>query len=320
MKMKIRTKVLLGILFLFVEFVIIGFLSMYNVSTIKYSSDMMIKNNYRTVHYAENMIQAIDETNTAVNSLFLNKNYHYDKNSLTVSFNKFEENLNQEEKNITEFGEKELVQSIKDKYFKYKSLVAEQKIDTINDKINYYSVNILPLVNELKAKIFSVSNLNMHSIVQKNENLSEKVGHIYKNLSILLALCFAITFTFMINFPSYIAGPIKKITENIKEITNDNFKSRIEISSSDEFKELAEAINFMAEKLEMNYRSIVEKPKVKVDKTIDETQIVLNIETLLSSVKTLIGSMSKINDNETLQKQSEIIKEIEQELTKIVKS
>jgi nitrate/nitrite-specific signal transduction histidine kinase len=266
------------------------------------------------------MIQAIDETNTAVNSLFLNKNYPYDKNSLNVSFNKFEENLNQEEKNITEVGEKEFVQSIKEKYLKYKSLLTDQHTDKINDKINYYSMNIFPLANELKAKIFTVSTLNMQSIAQKNENLSEMVSRIYKNLSILLALCFAITFSFMINFPNYIAGPIKKITNNIKEITNDNFKGRIEISSSDEFKELAEAINFMAEKLEKEYKSIIEKPIVKVDKTINEEQVLQNIQTLLSSVKTLVGSMSKVNNNETLQEQSEIIREIEQELTKVTKS
>ena len=236
MKLKIRTKVSVGILFLFAEFALIGGLSMYYISSIKYSSELMIKNNYWSVHYSENMIQAIDETHTAVNSIFLNKKYHYDENSLTVSFNKFEENLNLEDKNITEFGEKELVQSIRQDYFKYKSLVTEQNIDFINDKVNYYTVNVLPLLNELKAKIFTVSTLNMQAIVQKNASLNNMINRIYKNLSIVLALCFAITFTFMINFPSYIAGPIKKITENIKEITNNNFKSRIRISSNDEFK------------------------------------------------------------------------------------
>jgi nitrate/nitrite-specific signal transduction histidine kinase len=320
MKMKIRTKVLLGILFIFVEFVIIGFLSMYYISSIKYGSELMIKNNYRSVHYAENMIQAIDETNTAVNSLFLNSKYPYDKNSLTSSFNIFEENLKLEENNITEFGEKELVQSIKENYFIYKSLIADKNNITTNDKINYYSINILPLTNELKTKIFSLSSLNMQSILHKNESLSETVGRIYKNLSILLTLCFILTFTFLFNFPSFISGSIMKITENIKEITNSNFKKRIEISSNDEFKELVEAINQMVEKLGKINQPIVEKHIVKIEKTKDEEQIMQNIQTLLDSVKTLVDSMSKINDNATLQKQSEIIKEIEQDLAKVVKS
>jgi len=321
MKFKIRTKVLFGILFLFLEFVLIGALSIYYISSIKYSSEMMIKNNYWSVHYSENMIQAIDETNTAVNSLFLNKQYHNDKANLTVSFNKFEENLNLEEKNITEFGEKELVQSIRQNYLKYKTLVMEQKIDNIADKVNYYSVNVLPLANELRAKIFTVSTLNMQSIVQKNQSVNEMIRRIYKNMSIVMAICFLITFSFMINFPNYIAGPIKKITESIKEITNSNFKSRITITSKDEFKELGEAINFMAEKLEHNYHQVVvKKPVVEEVKQVNTNEVLQNIQALLGSVSTLVDSIAETNKDEALQKQAELIKEIEHELSKSINS
>jgi len=321
MKFKIRTKVLFGILFLFVEFLLIGALSIYYISSIKYSSEMAIKNNYRSVHYSENMIQAIDETNTAESSLLLNKQYHYDKNSLSVSFNSFEENLQLEEKNITEFGEKELVQSIKENYNKYKSLLSEPKSTNTTDNFTNYSANILPLANDIKTKIFTVSTLNMQSIVQKNESLNEMIRHIYKILSIVMTICFLITFSFMINFPNYIAGPIKKITENIKEITNSNFRSRIIISTKDEFKELAEAINYMAEKLEKNYHlPVVEKEPAIDKKAIDNNLILQNIQLLLGSVSTLIDAISKSNDNETLQKQSALIKEIEHELSKAIKS
>ncbi|HJV76843.1 MAG TPA: HAMP domain-containing protein [Paludibacter sp.] len=321
MNLKIRTKVLLGILFLFVEFALIGGLSIYYISSIKYSSQLMIKNNYWSVHYSENMIQAIDEAQSGVSTQFLNKQqYAHDKNSTLVSFNKFEENLGLEEKNITEFGEKELVQSIRDKYTKYKALVSDQKVDNIGDKAGYYSANILPLVNELKTKIFTVSTLNMQSIVQKNESLNETIKRIYKSLSIVLAVCFLITFSFMINFPNYIAGPIKKITENIKEIANSNFKNRIHISSRDEFKELAEAINSMSEKLEVSYKAAVMERRVeKVEKPLDENLVLQNIQSLLSSVSTLVESISKDSKNEILHKQAEAIKIIEEELTQIIK-
>ena len=327
MKFKIRTKVLFGILFLFVEFVLIGALSIYYISSIKYSSELTIKNNYRSVHYSENMIQAIDETNTAESSLLLNKQYHYDKNALSVSFDRFEENLQLEEKNITEFGEKELVQSIKENYLKYKSLLSEPKSPNTTDKFTNYSVNVLPLANELKSKIFTVSTLNMQSIVQKNESLNEMIRHIYKILSIVLTVCFLITFSFMINFPNYIAGPIRKITESIKEIANSDFKSIIIVSRKDEFKELAEAINYMAEKLENSFQQVVVEKKTIVDKatiadetTIDNNQVLLNIQSLLGSVSTLIDSISQTNNDEALQKQSEIIKEIELELSKSIKA
>jgi nitrogen fixation/metabolism regulation signal transduction histidine kinase len=320
MKLKIRTKVLLGILFVFVEFVIIGFLSMYYVSTLKYGSELLIKNNYRSVQYAENMVQSLDETNTAVNSLFLNKHYQYDKELVTGSFDKFEKNLQLEGQNITELGEKELVQSIEEKYARYKSLVLEQNIKSIPDKVNFYTSNILPLTNELKAQIFSVSTLNMHSIVQKNEKLSEMVSQIYKNLSILLTFCLLITASFLFNFPNYIAGPIKRITENVKEIADNNFSSRIRISTNDEFKELSEAINDMAEKLETNYQQVgLHQPATSAPE-IDENEILHNIQGLLESIRPVIESISKNSGNKTLQQQTEILKEIEYELSKAIKS
>jgi len=320
MKFKIRTKVLFGILFLFLEFVLIGSLSIYYISSIKYSSEMTIKNNYRSVHYSENMIQAIDETNTAVSSLFFNKQYRSDKNSLTASFTRFEDNLNLEEDNITEFGEKEMVQSVRQNYMKYKSLISDQKTDNITDKVNYYTVNILPLANELKAKIFTVSTLNMQSIVQKNESVNQMIRHMYKILSIVLMICFLITFSFMINFPNYIAGPIRKITEDIKDIANSDFRNRITINSKDEFKELAEAINYMAEKLEQNYQNIVvEKKPVTDNKAVDNNLVLQNIQSLLGSVSTLIDSIAQSNKDESLQKQSMLIKEIESELSKSIK-
>jgi len=324
MNLKIRTKVLLGILFLFAEFALIGGMSIYYISSIKYSSELMIKNNYWSVHYAENMIQAIDETQTAASSLFLNKQqYAYDKNSFSVSCTKFEENLNLEEKNITEFGEKELVQSIKQKYAKYKTLVSGGKNDNIGDRASYYSQNILPLVNELKTKIFSVSTLNMQSIVQKNESLNEAIRHIYKSLSIVLAICFLITFSFMINFPNYIAGPIKRITESVKEMTGNNFKSRIRVPANGEFKELAEAINSISEKMEAGYKAEVAESKVekvaKAETNLDEKLVLQNIQSLLSSVSTLVESISLNNHNEILHQQSLAIKEIENELSKVTK-
>jgi len=197
----------------------------------------------------------------------------------------------------------------------------EQKIDNITDKVNYYSVNVLPLANELRAKIFTVSTLNMQSIVQKNESVNEMIRRIYKNMSIVMAICFLITFSFMINFPNYIAGPIKKITESIKDITNSNFKSRITITSKDEFKELGEAINFMAEKLEHNYHQVVvKKPVVEEVKQVNTNEVLQNIQALLGSVSTLVDSIAETNKDEALQKQAELIKEIEHELSKSINS
>jgi nitrogen fixation/metabolism regulation signal transduction histidine kinase len=293
MNLKIRTKILFGILFLFIEFLVIGFLGIYYISSINSNTGLMIKDNYRSVQYSENMIQAIDDIQTAVSSKYLNKMYSFDKNSLTLSFDKFEENLKSEENNITELGEKELAQTIHQMYFKYKSFVLITKTDSVNDKIGFFSANISPIFSGLKTKIFAVSTLNMQAIVQKNENLNETVNSAYKNLTIALTLCFLITFAFTFNFPNYIAKPIQEITDSIKEIANRNYKTQIEFSANNELKQLAEAFDYMSEKLEENRQIIAENQSVKETKSIDQNQVLQNIELMLGSVRTLKDSLLK---------------------------
>jgi PAS domain S-box-containing protein len=59
-----------------------------------------------------------------------------------------------------------------------------------------------------------------------------------------------ISFTFVINFPAYLASPIKQLTEGIRAITAKNYEQRLHFSSNDEFGELATAFNLMAQKLD----------------------------------------------------------------------
>jgi signal transduction histidine kinase len=56
--------------------------------------------------------------------------------------------------------------------------------------------------------------------------------------------------TFNFNFPSLVASPIAKLTRGIKAIAKRNYGERIHLNRNDEFGELANAFNTMAEKLD----------------------------------------------------------------------
>jgi nitrate/nitrite-specific signal transduction histidine kinase len=318
MKLNIKTKVFFGILFIFVEFFVIGAISIYYFSEINTTTGLMIKNNYKSVQYSENMIKTIDEVHLAVTSLILNKSYHFDKNSLTASQKSFEDNLNLEKNNITETGERELAESVHQKYLKYKTLIDKIKIDSLENMSNFYFMNILPLYNEIKTDIFSISNLNMHAIIQRNDNLNEMIITIYKNLSIVFTICFLLTFTFVFNFPNYIAKPIKEITENIKEMANKKFKTVIKFSSHDEFNQLSEAFDFMVDKVSENYKPVIVEKVVAENRNFEEKNILQNIQELLLSVSKLMVSLEKLENKDLLQKQSEIINKVGQDLSKII--
>ena len=76
----------------------------------------------------------------------------------------------------------------------------------------------------------------------------------------------------------------------------------------------------MAEKLETNYKpNVIEKQPDQVEKPLNEDLVLQNIQSLLSSVGTLLESISLKNNNEILLMQSKAIKEIEEELSKVIK-
>jgi nitrate/nitrite-specific signal transduction histidine kinase len=52
-----------------------------------------------------------------------------------------------------------------------------------------------------------------------------------------------------VNFPSYVADPIAQLTNSIKSIANKDYEERLHFDRKDEFEELANAFNQMAEKL-----------------------------------------------------------------------
>ena len=69
-------------------------------------------------------------------------------------------------------------------------------------------------------------------------------------ITFCLTVCLLLGFTFLFNFPSLVASPIASLTEGIKAIANKNYGERIHLNRKDEFGDLANAFNTMAERLD----------------------------------------------------------------------
>jgi nitrate/nitrite-specific signal transduction histidine kinase len=257
------------------------------------------------------MIQAIDEINAEQNATIYN-NQTTDRDEIKTSFAKFDENLKLQQNNVTEIGEKELTTKIQQRFSKYRSLLLAGNTSLENKQL-------ATLNEEIKILILSVSTLNMHAILLKNELLTEKINHSYKIISIVLAISFMISFTFMINFPSSISEPLNKLSVGVKEMVNSNFSNKIRITSNDEFRELAESLNSMAEKLEKN-NSIVNnsQPIVSEIEPINENMLLHQIAALLAAIHPIINSLEISRNNESLLRQTKALSKIEMEISKFI--
>jgi signal transduction histidine kinase len=222
--MNVKTKIRAGLIFLLAIIILLACAGSYYVNKLADESEDILKDNYNTLQYTKKMIEALDNP------------------AQSTSLRQFEENLVLQEHNITENGEVEATAAIRNLFEEYKSVYK-------NDSLQ----------KSLRDKILQVQQLNMDAILHKNNTITNKTKTAFAYITILGTLCFLLSFTFVINFPKWIADPIARITEGIRKIAGKDYSTRIEIQSRDEFGEVAAAFNNMASELDKWEHSNVSK-------------------------------------------------------------
>ena len=214
--MKLKTKLLLGLSFLFVVIVIFGSLSFYYINRLSTDSKLVLKNNHESLVYCNNMLKALEDIPVQKEAAGL-----------------LETNLKKQEANITEFGEQEATQELR-KYFQ------ELLLNPVGPG-NY---------PQIRQSIQIINDLNQAAILRKNAIVEKTVSDANLWLTIIFVVLGIIAFTFVINFPGVISTPIRALNEGISAIAGKNYHKRIHIDQNDEFGDLANAFNTMAEKLD----------------------------------------------------------------------
>jgi len=215
--MRIKTKVALGVAFLFGVILSIGGLGLYYLSELASDANNILKDNYETLAYTKRIIESCDSLN--IDSL--------------KAFNAIEDNLQLQDQNETEPGERELTLSLRKAFETLK-----------NDGPDEHNVA------EMRKLCLAIQSLNMHAIIRKNDITQATANRASKYVVIVVTMFTLIAFTFILNFPGYVANPIVRLTNSIKLIANKNYEERLHFNRRDEFGELAEAFNQMAEKLD----------------------------------------------------------------------
>ena len=217
--MNIKNKLRAGIGFIFLMALISSGMADYYLTRLSNDSKAILKDNYRSLVYVKNIEQALDDK----------------KLPKSANLQIIEGNLAKEEQNITEPGEKQWADSLS-------SLVAVYKLNTTPQTAPELSLQI-------RGVLYSIMQLNMSAIEHRDKTASSTADDAIIIVSLIGSLCFLIAFSFVVNFPGYIANPIKELLGGIKEIANKNYNKRLVFPAKDEFGDLADAFNQMAGKL-----------------------------------------------------------------------
>ncbi|NOT50917.1 MAG: HAMP domain-containing protein [Chitinophagaceae bacterium] len=216
MAIKLKTKVALGGIFLFALLITVAAISFFYFNKVSNDAKAIVQDNYESLNYARDMLKELDGYTDAV-----------------ADFNAFEKNLSLQEDNITEPGEKEMTQSLRNHF----NLLKEKKV-------------LDSLSSPVRKDLSGIMQVNLQAIDKKNQAAQDAAQKAKTIITICVTICFLLGFTFLFNFPSLVASPVAKLTEGIKAIANKNYKERIHLNRKDEFGDLANAFNTMAERLD----------------------------------------------------------------------
>jgi NtrC-family two-component system sensor histidine kinase KinB len=216
MAVKLKTKVALGVGFLFMLLLLVGGVGFYYFNKISTESRELLKDNYKSVEYGRKMLDALNT---------------WEKERDTAR-KIFDDNLVAQENNITEQGETAVTNALRHDYNAFL-----QHDDS------------MPLQMALQKNISRIIEINLDAISAKNATSQLAVESAKVIIGMIITLCLLIGFTIMVNFPGVIADPITKLTEGIQAIANKDYSQRIRLERKDEFGDLAKAFNDMAEQL-----------------------------------------------------------------------
>jgi signal transduction histidine kinase len=212
--MKIKTKLTLGVGLLFLLIILLSLVGTTYVNALKNDTENILVSNYNTLEYSRNMLIALEENS--------NK-----------SLQKFEENLKNQEQNITEIGEKEATIEVRNSFEVYKKKSLDSNV-----------------IGEIREGIFKLMDVNMQAIQRKSIIANATANKAVFWIAVTGTMCLLIAFGLLVNLPSNIANPIKELTESIQQIAAKKYSERVYFESHSEFGQLATSFNTMAEKLE----------------------------------------------------------------------
>ncbi|SEA64107.1 HAMP domain-containing sensor histidine kinase [Pedobacter hartonius] len=296
--MKIKTKLRLGFGFLFVMVLLFGFISLYYMNQISLSAKVILKDNYETLSYTRDMRSILDQ-----HDLPLSK-------EMIVQFSR---KLDLEQRNVTEVGEGQVIHTLKAAFrvMTNPTIAQDQQIMALA---------------KIRIQLMRIDRLNMDAILRKNAVAQEAAKKASLYLVTAASFCFLVLFSFIVNFPGFVANPLREFSEAIKEIGRKNYKQRLRFDGSDEFSELARSFNEMVSELnkwENSNLAKIQSEKLRIEAIIEQMQdaiIGLNEGQEILFMNKVAAQLLNLNEGEVVGLNVKDLMKKNDLLTRILKS
>ncbi len=274
------------------------------------ASDAILQENYRSILAAEKMINDIERQDSGVLLILL----HFQDLGLRefrdseVSFLQW---LGRAKDNITEPGEKELVDGIEQNYTQYLHEFSQMRLITETDHdraVNFYHDQVPPRFRVVRDTCIKLQSLNHEAMYASSNRARRLAAQAIPLISLIGAAAIILGISFSLFLSRLISRPITELKNAVSHLAQGDYSVQVPVRGSDELALLAEAFNVMAEKLkqfhDMNIDQILaEKRKSEaIIRSVDDGLIVVDENLLITNINPKARSIFGIDPEEGLGK------------------
>jgi len=282
----LRKKIFIGYGITLVLMVLVLVWAFTNLWELGQASDAILKENYKSILAAENMVYAIERQDSAILLIFAG----YQEEG----WDQFRENesqffqwLGRAKDNITVEGEDKIVSMIEAEYSKYVDHVSELRpISTAAPRKTgtFYHETILPLFLSVRNTCIRLREINQENMFKISDRARFIAKRAIWSMAIIGIAALGIGIGFSLLLSNLLTKPVRQMVEATQEIAEGNYDIQIPTHSSDELGRLTDEFNSMAKKLkgfhDLNIEQIIaEKGKSEaIIRSIDDGIILVDAE------------------------------------------
>src|SRR5262249_22849902 len=255
--MSLRTKLLLGYLVFVIALVLLGAWSAWRLREMGGVSRRIMSNNYDSVVAAQEMKESLERQDSAALFALLGAREKA-QTQLNEHRQKFDASFEKAANNITEIGERQAIDQIRDSrdvyYREFDDFLkqvnsSDRSSARNNDATQTYFAVLEPQFNKLRAECEHLLQLNQRAMLGKSESAAGVAQLWFYRTLLIAGLLVAAGIAFAVLLSNRILDPLRQLTETTSRIAGGDLNAKVSVSSRDEVGILAAEYNRMSERI-----------------------------------------------------------------------
>jgi PAS domain S-box-containing protein len=251
--MSLRLKLLLALVPLGLALVVVGVSAVWSLGALGTESQLILSDNYRSVLAAQRMQEAIERLDRAALLLIIGR----PKPAASIGdwISRFEKELKVQEGNITERGEGEVTERLRNAWHTFVQRLRElQEISDRDAAESFYVKQLEPALDDVRKAANSILDINQDAMLEKSDKAEHFSAATNRALTVTTLAALVIGATVSIGLTNRLLRPLGVLNQAVGRLGTGDFDVRAKVAGRDEIAQLANQFNAMADRLQ-EYRN-----------------------------------------------------------------